>query len=227
MKTLLPVVAGTLAMAFSFSSTSASAYSFEFKVIATDGHTILGNGTVFTVPLGGGVYLVDGAEGGLYGQSIVAPIVRRFEPPFDYAGDDQKIYFLPHESNDIDLDYFGLAMARSNYSDSYKIYYDTSTTDPYSCGQVGYCLIGPGVAGTSGLGAPPDAIVPIGAFTLTAAPEPATWSLLLTGIGAIGATMRLARRPRLAAQADDDNEPVPVAYIPNATRPLLPRLRLR
>ena len=77
----------------------------------------------------------------------------------------------------------------------FNVYYDTDTdptTDSYSCGAVGYCEIGPGVAGTSGLDGP-DPIHQI-AFTLSAVPEPSAWAMMLVGFGGLGMALRGARR---------------------------------
>jgi hypothetical protein len=68
---------------------------------------------------------------------------------------------------------------------AFNVYYDTSTTDSYACGAVGYCEIGPGVVGTSGL-AGPDPINPVVSFSLVAVPEPSTWAMLTLGFASLG-----------------------------------------
>jgi hypothetical protein len=109
-----------------------------------------------------------------------------------YAGDDELVYTTaPY------VDYPGLAYLAGGVA--FNVYFDTSLTDVYACGQIGYCEIGPGASGTDGLGPPPDSIGPITNFTLVAVPEPAAWTLMLVGLGAIGAVAR--RRVRAAVAA--------------------------
>jgi hypothetical protein len=81
------------------------------------------------------------------------------------------------------------------------VYYDTSTTDVYQCGRVGYCEIGPGVAGTTGLGPPPDSIGGIESFTLTAVPEPSTWAMMLLGFAGLGLASYRGKRTARAVVA--------------------------
>lgn len=92
-----------------------------------------------------------------------------------YAGDDNLVYNpAPF------LDYPGLAFTDAN-GFAYNVFYDTNTTDPYNCGFVGYCEIGPGTPGTSGLGPPRDPVSSID-FTLTQVPEPGSLALLGTSV---------------------------------------------
>ena len=64
--------------------------------------------------------------------------------------------------------------------------YPGFVSDPYACGSVGYCEIGPGVPGSSGLGPPPDSIGAVASFTLTAVPEASTWAMMLVGFAGLG-----------------------------------------
>jgi hypothetical protein len=62
------------------------------------------------------------------------------------------------------LDCGGLAFVDAS-GDAFDAFYDTATNDPYNCGYVGYCEIGPGLDGTDGLGPPRDPVNSID-FTL-------------------------------------------------------------
>lgn len=72
---------------------------------------------------------------------------------------------------------------------AFNVFYDTTTTDLYKCGYVGYCEIGPGVNGTDGLGPPRDPVNPID-FTMTAIPEPGSMMPLGSGILALAGVLR-------------------------------------
>ncbi len=164
----------------------ASAASFTWSYAGTHGYVVSGSGTLTATSLGGGAYAVTSISGTRNGVAITGLT--------DYAGDDNQVY-----TTFPSLDYPGLAFLVGG--SAFNVYYDTtdgpaSPGDPYACGFAGYCEIGPGVPGTSGLDGP-DPINPI-AFTLTPVPEPATWALMLAGFGGLGVALR---RRRVAAAA--------------------------
>ena len=166
-------------------ASGASAASFAWSYTGTHGYVVSGSGTLTATSLGGGAYAVTSISGTRNGTAITGLT--------DYAGDDNQVY-----TTFPSLDYPGLAFLAGG--SAFNVYYDTtdgpaSSADSYACGFAGYCEIGPGVTGTSGLDGP-DPINPI-AFTLTAIPEPATWALMLAGFGGLGAALRRRR----AAQA--------------------------
>jgi hypothetical protein len=161
-------------------ATVAAATTFNWSYTGAHGYVVAASGTLTATPLGGGAYAVTSMSGTRNGSAITGLTV--------YAGQDNEVF-----SPGPNLDYFGLAFLVG--ADAFNVYYDTSTSDPYQCGFAGYCEIGPGVPGTSGLDAP-DPIHPI-AFTLTAVPEPAVWAMMLLGFGVLGTTLR--RRRAVAA----------------------------
>jgi hypothetical protein len=149
----------------------ASAAAFDWSYTGLDGYSVAASGTLVATLLGGGAYQVTSISGTRDGLTT-------------YAGEDNRVYTTFPQ-----LDYPGLAFTNSIGS-AFNVFYDPSTTDDYNCGFVGYCEIGPGVPGTSGLGPPRDPDNPI-SFTLTAVvPEPATWTIMLTGLGLVGLCLR-------------------------------------
>ncbi len=146
----------------------AKATVFDWSYTGLNGYNVTASGTLVATPLGGGAFDVTAITGTRNGVAITGLT--------SYAVQDNTVFTgFPQ------LDYFGLAFTDTN-GNAFNAFYDAAINDPYECGFVGYCEIGPGVPGTDGLGPPRDAEGPI-AFTLTAVPEPATWSLMLIGFG--------------------------------------------
>ncbi|HLZ81971.1 MAG TPA: PEP-CTERM sorting domain-containing protein [Caulobacteraceae bacterium] len=175
MKARLVLFAAALGGALSFGA-SAGAASFLWSYSGVNGGPVSASGTLQATPNGGGVYTVTSISGMRNGLAITGLTT--------YAGDDNLVYTTAPN-----VDYPGLAYTDSN-GNAFNVYYDTSLTDAYACGQVGYCEIGPGAPGSSGLGPPSDSIGPIASFTLTAVPEPGAWALMLIGFAGIGALTR-------------------------------------
>jgi PEP-CTERM motif len=169
--------------ALAFAACAAGATTFDWSYSGFNGGPVSASGTLEATADGGGVYAVTSISGTRNGVAITGLAT--------YAGDDNLVYTTPPN-----VDYPGLAYANT-FGQVFNVYYDTSLTDDYACGQVGYCEIGPGTAGTTGLGPPADSIGPIASFTLTAVPEPSAWALMLIGLGAVGALAR--RRVRAVA----------------------------
>jgi hypothetical protein len=176
----LKFAATAVALAALAPAASAFADSFAWSYTGLNGYVVNASGTLNATPTGGGAFQVTSISGTWNGIAIVGLT--------GYAGDDEMVYTgAPH------VDYPGLAFLLANGT-AINAYSDTSLVDSYACGAVGYCEIGPGVPGTSGLDGP-DPIHQID-FSLTAVPEPGAWALMLLGFGAIAVTLR--RRPRLA-----------------------------
>jgi hypothetical protein len=154
---------------------AAAPQAFDWSYTGLNGYTVLASGTLVATPLGGGVYQVTSISGTRNGLSITGLTT--------YAGDDQLVYTTFPQ-----LDYPGLAFTDSTGS-AFNIFYDTSMTDVYNCGFVGYCEIGPGTPFTTGLGPPRDPDNPI-SFTLTAVPEPGSLALFGTGIVGLAGVVR-------------------------------------
>jgi hypothetical protein len=164
-------------------ASTAWADKFDWSYTGTNGYVVSAGGTLTATPLGGGAYQVTSISGLYNGSPITGLTV--------YAGQDNEVYTTsPH------LDFPGLAFTVG--SSAYNAFYDTSTADAYNCGFVGYCEIGPGVVGTSGLGPPRDPTNSI-AFQLMSVPEPATWGLMLIGLCGLGAALRRNRATPAAA----------------------------
>jgi hypothetical protein len=155
-----------------FQGAMASAAVFDWSYSGFNGVAVSAAGTLDATPLGGGVYQVDSISGERNGVVITGLT--------DYAGNDNYVYTASPN-----VDYPGLAYTTTDGS-AYNVYYDTSTADSYACGLIGYCEIGPGAPGTSGLGPPVDSIGPMSAFTLTAVPELSTWAMMLVGFAGVG-----------------------------------------
>ncbi len=183
----LAAVAGVALLA---TASVASAETFDWSYTGTHGYVVTASGTLTATALGGGAYAVTSISGTRNGVSI--------DGISAYAGNDNQVF-----STDPHLDYPGLAFLVGD-PDAFNIYFDLTdgvagtNGDPYACGFAGYCEIGPGVAGTSGLDGP-DPIHSIDfTLTLTSVPEPATWALMLLGFGGMGAALRRRRGPVVA-----------------------------
>jgi hypothetical protein len=183
MKSILaakPLLTSTLAGAAMLAlACGASAKTFNWSYVGTNGYSVSASGTLTATPLGGGAFQVTSMTGMRDGSPV--------DGTADYAFEDNVVY-----TTDPHLDYPGLAFTVG--SDAFNVYFDTETTDAYACGAVGYCEIGPGVVGTSGLGPPVDPVHTIN-FSLSAAPEPASWAIMLIGTFGLGAALRRRRAP--------------------------------
>jgi hypothetical protein len=88
-----------------------------------------------------------------------------FAPESSYAGDDQMISWPGTPQ----LDFPGLAIETTT-GDAFNMYFNGFTSGTpggdYDCGVAGYCMIGPGVPGTSGLDGP-DPYASLTAFSAT------------------------------------------------------------
>jgi len=155
-----------------FGVQTASAAVFDWSYSGSNGGPVTASGMLDATPIGGGVYDVTSITGTRNGVAITGLAV--------YADQDNEVYTtVPH------VDYPGLAYSIVGGS-VFNVYYDTSVSDPYACGAVGYCEIGPGVAGTNGLGPPVDSIGSVATFTLTAVPELSTWAMMGLGFAGLG-----------------------------------------
>jgi hypothetical protein len=165
---------------------SAQAAEFAWSYTGLNGYTVNASGTLDASPLGGGAFQVTSISGTWNGIAITGLGT--------YASNDNLVY-----TSGFAVDYPGLAFTLANGMDV-NAYSDTETdpsVDPYACGAVGYCEIGPGANGSSGLGPPSDPINQI-SFTLTEVPEPAVWAMMMLGLFGVGVA---ARRRREALQA--------------------------
>jgi hypothetical protein len=182
----LAAVAGVALMA---TASIASAETFAWSYTGTHGYVVTASGTLTATALGGGAYAVTSITGMRNGVSI--------DGLSAYAGSDNEVF-----TTDPHLDYPGLAFLSGG--SAFNTYFDGTDGPPgtggdgYACGFAGYCEIGPGVPGTSGLDGP-DPIHSIDfTLTLTSVPEPATWALMLLGFGGMGAALRRRRTPAVA-----------------------------
>ncbi|MFY9970143.1 MAG: hypothetical protein WAK41_12140 [Roseiarcus sp.] len=145
---------------------------FDWSYSGTIPGPVTASGTLDATPIGGGVYDVTSISGTRNGVAITGPTA--------YAGEDNRVYIsAPY------VDYPGLAYTIADGT-AFNVFYDPSTSDSYACGAIGYCEIGPGVVGTSGLGPPRDPVSQISTFTLVAVPELSTWAMMGLGFAGLG-----------------------------------------
>jgi len=169
------LVLSTLCVVFCLGTSFATPQAFDWTYTGLNGYTVNASGTLLATPLGGGAYQVTSISGMRNGIAVTGLTT--------YAGDDNVVYTTFPQ-----LDYPGLAFTDAN-GFAYNVFYDTSTTDVYACGFVGYCEIGPGTPFTTGLGPPTDPVGSI-SFTLTAVPEPGSLALLCSGVVGLAGVVR-------------------------------------
>jgi len=160
------------AVASVFWSPSAEAIPFDWSYAGVNGGPVIAGGTLEASLISGNTYSVSSIFGTRNGVPITGLTA--------YAAQDNLVYTAFPA-----VDYPGLAFTDAS-GHAFNVYYDPSTSDPYNCGRVGYCEIGPGTPGTTGLGPPRDSVGPIDFFNLsivpTGVPEPETWAILLIGL---------------------------------------------
>jgi hypothetical protein len=169
-------------LAFQFPDAQASTFNWSYSGVYTSGPdlggAVLGGGTLDATFISGTEYGVNSISGTANGLTVTGLS--------NYAVPDQAI-FWPGSPQ---LDFFGLAFTISS-GQALNLYFNGSssgTPGGYDCGAVGYCLIGPGTPGTSGLdnGGDPLATIKFSATPVSATPLPATWSMLLIGFIGLG-----------------------------------------
>jgi hypothetical protein len=185
-------------IAFQVSGAKATLFNWSYSGVFTSGpdlgDAVSGGGQLIASPLGGGQFLVTSISGTADGETISGLT--------SYAGDDQMISWPGTPQ----LDFPGLAIETTT-GDAFNMYFNGFTSGTpggdYDCGVAGYCMIGPGVPGTSGLDGP-DPYASLTAFsaTPTGVPEPSTWALMtlgFAGLGFAGYRSVKSRRTALAA----------------------------
>ena len=133
-----------------------------------------GGGTFDATLQGDGSYLLDGVHGVANGQTITGLD--------DFDGSDNVVF--PPSPPNIGVDTLGIAFDAGGIA--YNLYEDDGNFNPdseFACGAV-YCLI------TS-----ESPTIALDSFTVTVVPEPATWAMMVLGLGALGAALRSRRRP--------------------------------
>ena len=130
-----------LSAILAFQLSSAQAITFDWSY---SGAGISGSGTLEAVDVGGGAFLVGAISGTANGLTITGLTT--------YAFSDEKLF---SSSPQVDLAGLAFTVVGGHVFDIYSM---SSTTGSYSCGAVGYCLMGPGTPGSSGIG---DLTVPI------------------------------------------------------------------
>lgn len=159
--------------AIALQAASANATTFAWSY-AGPGNS--GSGTLSATAVGDGSYSVDSIRGTANGQAIVG-----LDDTFN--GPDNTIF--PPSPPNFGLDRFGLS-----FDDAGGIQYNLYLNNPpfsdpaANCG-VDYCL----QTSTA------DSALALMSFTLARVPEPATWAMMLLGLGGVGAALRSRRRP--------------------------------
>jgi hypothetical protein len=136
---------------------------------------ISGSGTftaAFLNSNNGGTFQVTHMTGTADGMAIVEVL-----PLGGYSSNDNLLF--PNAS--AELDFAGLAFTVTD-GQAFNLYFDTNSTGQFNCGQVGYCLLGPGSVGTEGS---TDATAAI-TFAASAVPEPSTWAMMILGFLGLG-----------------------------------------
>ena len=185
---LLPIAAA----AFALHATCASAATLNWSYTGPGVNN--GGGTFAATLQSDGSYQVFGVAGTVNGQNITG--VDSFD------GSDNLVF--PPSPPNVGVDSNGVAFIGADGTE-YDLYEDDglfNSDSPFSCGGAVYCLI----SSTPDINTDTDfhidaALNPnpvaLDSFTVTlaAVPEPASWAMMLLGIGGVGALMRSRRRP--------------------------------
>jgi hypothetical protein len=164
---VLAVPVLVVALSVALGSANGNATTFNWSIT---GNGISASGSLDANPSGSS-YLVDAIAGTLSGQPVGLLSVGAYT-------NNNLVY--PAGPQFLDFDGLGFSVNGSLYD----VYYDPSATGTYSCGVVGYCLLGPGnPSNPSGFSDPTQVVD----FSLTAAtPLPAALPLFATGLGGLG-----------------------------------------
>jgi hypothetical protein len=172
-------------------------FSGTYTFGTLNGDSVSGSGTLEATNSGGNSYSVDSISGTVDGLSVTGLA--------DYALPDQTVYWPGSPQ----LDFAGLAFTVTG-GQAYNLFFiDGSSGMPggpnpdnptWDCGVAGYCLIGPGTVGTTGLD--PDSQATI-SFLLApvATPLPSTWFMLLGGLIGLGFFAYRGTRKNISALA--------------------------
>ena len=206
-----PVLLATLtlawfALAITGSVTGANATPFTWSFSGTytsgpdQGTPVFGSGTLDATFTSGTLYIVTAMSGTLNGSTPIS-----LNAVNNYAGNDNKLYY-PGFNPPValqQLNFNGLSFLGNGQAfDLYFLATTSGNTGDYDCGVAGYCLIGPGSPGTSGLGNPDDpyASISFSAVPISETPLPGALPLFATGFGLMG-LLGWRRKRRAAAVA--------------------------
>jgi hypothetical protein len=172
-----------LAALISLQTPSADAATVNFNWSYTDGGANTGSGTFGADFLGGVSYLVTSISGTANGLPIFG---------LDSYGVAGQFLYYPAAFN---TDSNGIGFSVSGGTLAFNIYEDAglfAPESPYYCG-ANYCLIGPGIPGTDGVG---DKVFALTNFSVTpvATPLPTALPLFVTGLAMLGFAGRRKKR---------------------------------
>jgi len=174
-------------IAFLVPEANATPFDWSFSGVYTSGPgiggSISGSGTLDAIFSSGTEYVVDSMSGTANGN----PVTLNSNTGLSGYAINDNLLFYPGSPNQ--LDFNGLSFIAGG--NAFDLYYQSSssgTPSGYDCGFAGYCLLGPGTNGTSGLdnGGDPLATISFSASPVAATPLPATWSMLLIGFIGLG-----------------------------------------
>lgn len=178
-----------LAALISFPAPRADAATVSFNWSYTDGGANTGSGTFGADFLGGVSYLITSISGTANGLPIFG---------LDTYGVAGQYLYYPAAFN---TDSNGIGFSVSGGTLAFNIYEDAglwAPDSPYYCGGANYCLIGPGIPGTDGVG---DKVIALREFSVTpvATPLPTALPLFVTGLAMLGIAGRRRKRATAAA----------------------------
>jgi PEP-CTERM motif len=141
-----------------------------------------------TTDEGSGIYLITGVTGTAtyggdnYSISLVSPATLYYPPSYNYPPTGQF-------SRYIDADGFSLLLGGSgpNNGGEVELWTPINYCGEGQAANPNYCYTTVAYALATDNGGPFDAL---SSLSVSAAPEPATWALLMVGVGAVGAALR-------------------------------------
>jgi hypothetical protein len=178
---VLAVSVLVVALSIALGSANGNATTFNWSI--TENGITLGSGSLDANPTGGGpttANLVDAMSGTFNGQTVGLLATGA------YAGNNNQVFYPDTGSPPagVQLDFNGLGFTANG--SFYNVYYDPNSTGTYSCGVVGYCLVGPGSSSDPVGANDPTQVVDFSLTTGTVTPLPAALPLFATGLAGIG-----------------------------------------
>ena len=192
MKNLMPLLVSAACAITAVVASPASAAVFDI----TYGTAL--NAEITTAPSTGTTQTITGITGTFLGSAITGIIANPYSPATDYYTDlNQKVYATPTAPVTTDPIYeyyaFDNLLLTGNTLDSSGLLFQTSTNvaNLFTSGttQLVYTPRGTNAAATTLSGS-----FSIAPAAMGAVPEPASWAMMILGMGAVGYAMRSAKR---------------------------------